>query len=764
MVGAPKPNPFAINPELEEMERLAEEKRRNTIERLREMRRRDRNEPTLTDIVRFGAALGLTPPPNMSLAPGAAGNGQKNASPVNWREREAPMSYSPETLAAATKRLEGKNPSSVRKDLARGAVEADPNYFVREEDRAAGAAEAARKQIPMPPPLNAAGPFDFPVLTQTPRHASVPDMIVPTVPMGLAAARLLQAAAAPRQEPHGRFGPGFRANTQAMPQTLAPQTVAGSPPGMHPSAVGPFDWQSPLQTQRRASLPDMTVPTVPMGLPAERLVQTAATPTQEPHGRFGPGWKLSTQPNAEMIELFKTPMREHGRRVLLSLGGDNPSPKWRQTVNEIMGTEGGLYGTGIGAIDFLPFVGNAIGIEEAIRNDDPLGFLLAMLPVAKAAGAAMKGARGAAQAGRVDRVISGLFGDGAKPTPAQIEEVAKKYPTFFDAHTAHAVYEMTPGRMTRHHSKLVDAPFEERKAFTDDPLASWTDEEGRDIIYDALGIPHRPTVPATGVYQPPTGGPLENNPALVGNSLVNLVGKPGARTVDPADAELLTIAEGTRAYASGQGAGAWSMPIPNHPDLADSVRLSTRGPLTVEQIADLRSLGAGDYNAPDVLDYGTSGAIANFGGRANNSAIVNDPMLQERLRKIVPGTEAMPTQMKGEYVPYENAWINGYGSGEVTRKFENLFSGPQGQEALARLDASPKLRKKLLDLFDQSMERAKIAGDPVREDLQNARRIINEGGVSSLFQALKEGKVALPAVALILGPLLTQAEQDAQSE
>jgi hypothetical protein len=75
------------------------------------------------------------------------------------------------------------------------------------------------------------------------------------------------------------------------------------------------------------------------------------------------------------------------------------------------------------------------------------------------------------------------------------------------------------------------------------------------------------------------------------------------------------------------------------------------------------------------------------------------------------------------------------------------FNSRQHPAALDKLDADPELRRHVLDKFDRDEEYYAKTGDPMRHDLQNARKIYAQQGLRGLFRALDSGKVALPGLA-----------------
>ena len=233
---------------------------------------------------------------------------------------------------AAMEKLLGANPTDVRKDLAKAAIVHDRHA-------------AEPYFVPKPEPQ------DEPALPPQP----APEKVQPRAPvMGTFGGLSIEDFTAMQRA--GRAHPN---RTELPPLTFG-------------------DWGT------------LEAPAASPPPPARAAVPIEAEERDASWGMYGKRFYTEPKNRPKPTGL---PVREQLRASLIALGGDNPSPLWRQTVNELMGTEGGLFGTGVGAIDFVPFVGNAIGVEEAIRNDDPLGLLFSLLPAAKAAGAAMKGAK-----------------------------------------------------------------------------------------------------------------------------------------------------------------------------------------------------------------------------------------------------------------------------------------------------------------------------------------------------------------------------------
>src|SRR5262249_20837487 len=75
----------------------------------------------------------------------------------------------------------------------------------------------------------------------------------------------------------------------------------------------------------------------------------------------------------------------------------------------------------------------------------------------------------------------------------------------------------------------------------------------------------------------------------------------------------------------------------------------------------------------------------------------------------------------------------------------------KGVPSLAGKLDTPELRQAVLDRLNRDIDYGERLGAPQREDIQNARRIISESGLVGLRAALKAGKIALPAIAAVLG-------------
>jgi mRNA-degrading endonuclease RelE of RelBE toxin-antitoxin system len=119
--------------------------------------------------------------------------------------------------------------------------------------------------------------------------------------------------------------------------------------------------------------------------------------------------------------------------------------------------------------------------------------------------------------------------------------------------------------------------------------------------------------------------------------------------------------------------------------------------------------------------------------------------LDADIEKIFPGHEGTLARVEGDLTEFD--WSQP-GSGNATRKIQEVLN--DNPAVLAKLDNSPKFRQKVKEIADRNEAWAKKQNDTVRDDIQNALRLIENGGFTALFDALKRGAI-LPAIA---GPML----------
>ncbi len=119
----------------------------------------------------------------------------------------------------------------------------------------------------------------------------------------------------------------------------------------------------------------------------------------------------------------------------------------------------------------------------------------------------------------------------AKNTSDGVAEAAKTYGDHFPKYTAFATHESVPGAGTGHLPGLIDAPYAERQAF--DKSSLWSDEHGRDVLYDAAGLHQRSVNDATGYFTPKADAPAPK-PEIPAAEHEKVVGASFRNAIDPA--------------------------------------------------------------------------------------------------------------------------------------------------------------------------------------------------------------------------------------
>lgn len=344
-----------------------------------------------------------------------------------------------------------------------------------------------------------------------------------------------------------------------------------------------------------------------------------------------------------------------------------------------------------------------------------------------------------------------------------IEGESKDFSHLMDSRTANATHEQIPGAGTGQLPGLLNASDADRAAYSAE--STWRNAHGNDAMYDAAGLLVRPTRGATGAYTPPVpGAPLETNPVEVARPMVETAGTGGVG-YGPSGQRVMDSREGTRAYIDAQNAGAHHM-VDGRGSSADrnSLRLPMNRPLTPEEMRTLHPVA--EAQGFGLVDTGDGATFLNFGGGPTNSV--------EAARAVKPGTplgDAIAALNAGRPTPtsvgmgYVETGLNEFapGSGGATRR---LFDETIGDAPLSLFD-SPGVRAKAGANLERDARWSQRGFGPVREDIQNARRIIASEGLAGLKRALQEGKIALPAVAAIVGASAAQemaATQKAPSQ
>lgn len=340
-------------------------------------------------------------------------------------------------------------------------------------------------------------------------------------------------------------------------------------------------------------------------------------------------------------------------------------------------------------------------------------------------------------------------------TPEEgIAQASLTYPDYDNKYTAFGTSERVPFVGSGHLSGIVGGDDATRAMYSRDPRASWS-PEGRDIIIDALGGYQRPVQEATGFYTPP-GGELEMNPATVTRPLVGVT----EGRVDDASRGMMDLSEALRGYIDAQGASAWHKPIFNaKAGEMGSVFVPQEGPVGGNTLSALRDM-ASRYGLSDVVDTGQGVTLTNFypgppSGKDTGKALKGD--LGDAIVEIM-GVPGQRMKVDSGYQPLFEQEEGARGSGVVTRALQDLLS-QYPISVLEKIDASNAIRDRALSGAALDEEMAAKGFGEAREDIQRARRLIGEGGLKSLFAALKRGE-ALPAVLPISALAVRPSEEE----
>lgn len=320
-------------------------------------------------------------------------------------------------------------------------------------------------------------------------------------------------------------------------------------------------------------------------------------------------------------------------------------------------------------------------------------------------------------------------------------DAAMHYGSYAPKYTAFGTHEQIPGAVTKHLEGITELPEDLRAAYSKE--GDWRDIKGRDALYADLGAATQRSNQATGVFTPSGGGPTEFNPAQIARPLVGLEKRAGVTGVDESSTSILDAVESTRAYVDAQEAGAWHKLIANN-KAGDrgSLTIPTSHPLDQAQMGQMNDLaGKNDFFMSD------TGEAVNFLDYTDRSGIDLGKQLKTNLlddiQSIIPGAKPSRVSADMGYQDYQAAWKAGDGSA-TKQMLSKLEENP---EIFKRLDASPALREKAMRNLERDEAFAAEHNLPIRQDIQNARRIIAESSLSGLKAALQAGKVALPALA-----------------
>jgi hypothetical protein len=345
--------------------------------------------------------------------------------------------------------------------------------------------------------------------------------------------------------------------------------------------------------------------------------------------------------------------------------------------------------------------------------------------------------------------------DGLSPEAA-MAKAKVDFGDVLDRHTAAATYEQTPGAGVGHARAMVDAPYEERAAYG--AQAPWTDPRtGEDVLYRSTGLYQRPTLKTQGYYTPEGKTQAEVNPAFTARPMIDYAEGEEGEGRGPSDVSRGTMdaVEATRAYFDAQEMGAHhKLLTTGKAGKMDSVHIPYERSLDPDEMTRL-----GDAVKPFGLspfDTGRGVSLLNFGDGPKPNQM--QKALKGDLGNAIRG--ALPDTVPERAQQFSNALLQGKRGSFMAKKYEgtgtatrSLFRTLDNRDipAMAGKLDTMELRQAALQRLLRDEDYARRTGDPIRADIQNARRIVAESGLTGLRQALKEGKIPLPAVAGLLG-------------
>jgi hypothetical protein len=337
-------------------------------------------------------------------------------------------------------------------------------------------------------------------------------------------------------------------------------------------------------------------------------------------------------------------------------------------------------------------------------------------------------------------------------------DAAKSYADYFPLHEANATYEAVSSPATGHLQGLLDAPFDERLAYTLDPRGSWnTSPSGRDIGYTAARMLPGETVQTVGRFKDSA------NPAFVARPVTGtIIGADGAKSMTPGSYSGLTAVEAARAYFDAQEAGAFHKVQPAKDAGAYSAATLDFGrPFTAADMSAVAPLfEANGYflgSAPDGMTVM---------GRPAGAAYPGDPGTKlgkdfaKEVRDIIKankglfaGANADFGKLESNYIDYNDAWRSGTPGAVTMEMLKYMDAAPETAGLLAD---SRGYRDAVVARNARDTDAAAKGYGVAREDVMRARKIFAEQGWEGLRKAAAAGTV--PAALLAAGGLFAAGE------
>jgi len=316
-------------------------------------------------------------------------------------------------------------------------------------------------------------------------------------------------------------------------------------------------------------------------------------------------------------------------------------------------------------------------------------------------------------------------------------DAAKSYATYFPMHEANATYEAVSSPVTGHLQGLLDAPFDARLKFTNDPLGTWnTSASGRDIGYTAAGMLPGQTAETVGRFK------NSANPAMVARPVVGTeTAADGQRLMTPGSARGMTAVEAARAYFDVQEAGAWHKIMP----AASADKYSGAGidfgkkftQADMEKVAPLfEQKGyylASSPNGITVMTNEGTAAGKKFADEVRGIVKANKETFKDA--KVEFGA------LKSNYIDYGPAYKSGTPGAVTNELMKYMDAAPK---TAGMLEGNQLYKDTVLRRNERDVQAAKAGFGVSRADVMRAREIFAKSGWQGLKDAAKAGTV--PAV------------------
>lgn len=353
------------------------------------------------------------------------------------------------------------------------------------------------------------------------------------------------------------------------------------------------------------------------------------------------------------------------------------------------------------------------------------------------------------------------FAGGREGMVKALREANNTVEDYAYKHALAATHEATPGASTRHRADILEGDYDTRLKYGRD--APWTNAEGKDTLYSALGLRQLPSIEGTGAYIN-SAGKMENNPVSIARPLVDFATATEgvkAGSIAPATQRAVQSTERFRALIDAQEAGAANLPITAKGRTGRSnLLLDTRGanPHTGRQVDPQEMTriveALRDYKGMSPTATSRGVQILNFGNPQNTAKLRKSGVLQD----IVPDARLEQSAHEGAYVKGMGP-VEGSG-GYTARALRHMTE--MSPHAVQNLGESEGVRAAI---------RAKMLRDEghplTRADLQKTRQFFSEADWPKAVELMRQGMkpaAALAALGYSLSGMAAEQPQQPQPQ